>query len=800
MLISVNWLKNYIDINDLSTEQVVDYLTSAGLEVEEVTDYGKKFENIFVGFVKERKKHSNADKLSVCIVSDGENDFNVVCGAPNVDAGQKVPFAKIGAIIPNGNFEIKKAKIRGEVSEGMICAEDELGLSEDHSGIMVLDENLKEGTKLSEALGLNDVVLEISITPNRSEALSHYGIARDLAAILERDSILPQVDLIEDGDDINKLASIEIENTTDCPRYSAKVVTGVTIQESPEWLKQKLVAIGSRPINNVVDVTNFILNELGQPLHAFDLNELADKKIVVKSAGNEITKFTTLDSKERKMNPDDLLIWDGNKPVAIAGVMGGENSEVTENTKDILIESAYFRPSAVRKTSKQLGLSTDASYRFERGTNPDQTLFAAERAAQLIAEISGGKIAKGFIDVFPTKIPSRKIELRHSRITKILGFHVDKSRVESIMKNLGFTILENTEEKLLVDVPPFRHDIEREIDLVEEVIRVHGFDNIPLVSKVAVTLDAKINEYAFTDQTRNILVGLGLNEIITNSLLNKELAEELGSSIPVLSPQSYEMSNLRTSLITGMLQTISKNLKVRENNLSLFEIGRTFVKKSERLNSFEDFVEEEHLLIGMTGNSSNKEWYSELRKYDFFDIKGVVESYLKEISLDNQITDSYYHKENLYFEYIYNKMFFEEIVGTGGKLKKDYLKNFDIKQDVFLFDFNITKLKRINKTSKKFSQLLKYPKVERDFAFVLEKDIDAQKVIEVIKKSSSKLLKNVKLFDIFESDSLGKDKKSLAFELEYYDESRTLTEDEVEKEFWNAIDVVKKEFNASLRG
>ena len=800
MLISINWLKNYIEINDLSTERIVDLITNAGLEVEEVTDYGKRFENMVVGFVKEKKKHPNADKLSVCLVTDGEKDYNVVCGAPNVDAGQKVPFAKVGSIIPNGNFEIKKAKLRGEVSEGMICAEDELGLGDDHSGIMVLDPNLKEGTKLSEALGLNDVVMEISITPNRSEALSHYGIARDLAAVLGRESNLPKFDLIEDGDDIKSLASIEIENTIDCPRYSAKVVTGVTIQESPEWLKQRLIAVGSRPINNVVDVTNFILNELGQPLHAFDLEQLAGNKIVVKSAGDEVKNFTTLDSKERNMNHDDLLIWDGAKPVAIAGVMGGENSEVTESTKNILIESAYFRPSAVRKTSKQLGLSTEASYRFERGTNPDQTLFAAERAAQLIAEISGGKIAKGFIDVYPNKIPSRRIELRHKRITKILGFEVDKSKVEAIMHNLGFTIEEKNDDKIIIDVPPFRHDIEREIDLVEEVIRVHGYENIPLVNKVSVTLDEKVNEYAFTDQTRNILVGLGLNEIVTNSLFNRELADEHGNSIPVLSPQSYEMSNLRTSLITGMLQTISKNLKVKENDLALFEIGRTFVKKNEVINSFDDFTEEEHLLIGVTGNSNSKEWYSDSRKTDIYDLKGIAEAFIKEISLDNQITDSYYHEENLYFEYNFSKMFFEEVVGTGGKLKSDYLKNFDIKQDVYIFDFNISKLKKIKKSVKKFSQLLKYPKIERDLAFVLDKDIDSQKVIDVILKNSSKLLKNVKLFDIFESDSLGKDKKSLAFELEYFDEAKTLTEDEVENEFWKAIEVVKKEFNASLRG
>jgi len=797
--ISVKWLNDYIDIKDKNPLDVLEQLTVSGLEVDEVEDKAGALKNIVVGYVKEKKKHPNADKLSLCVVTDGEKDYNVVCGAPNVEAGQKIAFAKIGAIIPMNGMEMKKTKIRGEVSEGMICAEDELGLGNDHSGIMVLDENLEPGTPIAKVFNIDDVVAEIDITPNRADALSHIGMARDLAASYKTVVKYPELNFNDVGEDINNFAKIEIVDSEGCPRYTATVVTGVKVKESPDWLKEKLLAVGLRSINNVVDITNFIMYELGQPLHAFDLDKLAGRKIIVRKAGSE-QKFVTLDSKEREMAADDLMICDAEKPVAIAGIMGGENSEVSENTVNVLIESAYFNPSRIRKTSKRLGLSTDSSYRFERGCNPEGTLFATQRAAQLIAELGGGTIAKGVIDVYPNPLKRKNVKLRYNRITKILGFEIPKDEVKGILIGLGFVILEENENSLGVEVPLFRHDIEREIDLIEEVARIFGYNNIPLIEKINVPMKERIDQSAYRDEVRNILTGLGYYEILNNSMLNKERAEEFGKAIPVLSPQSMEMSNLRTSLIPGLLMTISRNLKVRESNLKLFEIGHIFIGKNDVIDSFDDFVEEEHLVLAVTGKKNEDSWYQKEREFDIFDIKGDVESFLNKLNIKRSDKESYILDYDAHFEYRIVKEFKKNVFCTGGKLSKELLNKYDINQDVFIFDFNMGIVKEFPKNIKKYKPVLRFPKVIRDFALVLDKSVNYKEVIKSIRQGSSNLLKNITLFDIFESESLGEGKKSMAFQLEYYDEKRTLTEEEVEKDFWNAIENVKKNLKAKLRG
>ncbi|MBU2492977.1 MAG: phenylalanine--tRNA ligase subunit beta [Bacteroidetes bacterium] len=800
MLISLNWLKNYINLDGISPEEIEHKLSTSGLEVEEITDQKKIFDNIVVGYVKEKKKHPNADKLSVCLVNDGIEDLSVVCGAPNVEAGQKVIFAKTGAVIPSNGMKLAKVKLRGEVSNGMICSEKELMLGDDHSGIMVLDNNIKEGTPVSEALLMDDVIFEISVTPNRQDALSHYGIARDLAALYNKELKLPEIKINEDAKPASSYASIEIENTNACPRYSAKVVTGVEIKESPTWLKKYLKAIGARPINNVVDVTNFVLHEIGQPLHAFDLDFLVGSKIIVKNA-EENSAFVTLDSKKRKLKSSDLMICDGEKPVAVAGVMGGENSEVTEKTKNILIESAYFNPSSVRKTAKHLGLSTDASYRFERGCNPDITLYAANRAAQLIAELGNGKVAEGEIDIYPNPIKPIKVTLRFARIEKILGIDVPKDDVIRILNNLELKVIKQNENDVLVQVPPFRHDIEREIDLIEEVARIYGYDKIPNIEKIILPLDIKVDQSEFTGNIRDIFIALGFNEIITNSLLNDLNAKKFGNPVSVMNPQNSEMSDPRPSLMHGMLSTISRNLKVKEKNLRLFEIGHVFQKLNDGpIKSFADFSEEEHLLFAVTGNAINVGWDQKERKYDFYDLKGFAEEFIRNIYLDNLISYSYNNSQIAHLEYTYEVLFKKETLGAGGKVVKPLLKEYDIEHEVYIFDFNISKLKEIIPLAKKFTELLKYPKVIRDFAFVLDKKIDSLEVETTIKNSGSKLLKNIKLFDIFESDSLGENKKSLAYQLDFYDEGKTLTEEEVDKDFWNIIETVKKRHNALLRG
>ncbi len=799
MKISLKWLNEYIDIENIDPDEVLEKLTVGGLEVDEVENHSKTLENVVVGFVKEKKKHPNADKLSVCIVTDGVKDYNVVCGAPNVEAGQKVAFAKVGAVIPMNKMTLKKTKIRGEVSEGMICAEDELNLGDDHSGIMVLDEEIPAGTPLVEALDLDDVVAEIDITPNRSDALSHIGVARDLSAILKKDVQYPEFNFEGGGRPAEQMASVEIQDEEGCPRYSAAVVTNVKIKESPEWLKTRLTSVGLRPINNVVDVTNFVLYELGQPLHAFDLDKLSGRKIVVRKAGSD-KKFVTLDSKERQLEPEDLMICDAEKPVALAGIMGGENSEVSEETKNILIESAYFNPSRIRKTSKRLGLSTDASYRFERGCDPEITVFAVQRAAALIAELAEGKIAEGVIDVYPKPIERPKIELRFARVTKILGFEIPPEEIESILTGLGFVILSVEKEKMLVEVPLFRTDILREIDLIEEVARIYGYEKIESVERIKITLEPKVDEGKKRDDLRNKAVALGYNEMLNNSLLNKERAEEFGSPIAVLSPQSVEMSHLRTSLIQGALNTVSSNIKVRENNLKLFEIGKIFNLKNSPINSFDDFSEEEHLIFVLTGQASEDEWYGKQRDFDVYDLMGDVEEFLRVNFPAIEFKSKFDLKGDERFEFRIEKYFKKKLIGFGGKLNKNYLKKYDITQEVFVFDFNLEEIYKLPEIPKYYKDVLKYPKVIRDFAFIVDKRVTNEEIIKAVREGSSNLLKKIKLFDIFESKTLGEGKKSMAYTLEYFSESRTLTEEEVDRDFWSAIENVTKKLDAKLRG
>lgn len=800
MKISVNWLNDYIDLKDISVDEIVDKLTYAGLEVEDVVDQAKSFENMVVGFVKEAKKHPNADKLSLCKVSDGDQEFNVVCGAPNVATGQKVVFAKVGAIIPNGGMKIEKAKIRGEVSFGMLCSERELGISDNHSGIIVLDPKIKEGTRVSEVFEMDDVVLEVAITPNRADALSHIGVARDLAAIFDREFKYPEVTFKEVKKKSEEFASIEIADPENCPRYVGKVVTDITIKESPNWLKKRLKSIGLRPISNVVDVTNFVLYEVGQPLHAFDLDNVGGKKIIVRLADND-KKFTTLDSKERELLPKDLMVCDGTKPVAVAGVMGGENSEVTSETENILIESAYFNPSSIRKTAKHLTLSTDASYRFERGTDPNITIWAARRAAQLIHATAGGEIASGEIDVYPNKIENKKTSVRFSRIDKILGYKVEPKEVQRILIKLGFELNSITDESISVTVPTYRPDVEREIDLIEEVARIYGYKKIPEINKITVTLEEKVDHSSFLDQTRNTLNSLGFYEILTNSLLSEDISKKFGNPIKMMNPQSSEMSTLRTSLIPGMLTTVSNNIKVNEKDLQLFEVGKVFeLKTDDKIKSFDDFTESQHLLLAISGNAVRTEWFDKDRKYDVYDIIGLAQSFLEKILPGLNFKTAYSTDQSSFFDLSFQILLKNNKIGIGGKLRKEITSLFDVDSEVFGFQADIEILKEIEGSKRTFNELLKFPKVVRDFAFVLGNDVDVSRVIDVIKEASSNLLHNIKLFDIFQSESLGKGKKSVAFQLEYYDKSRTLTEEEVEKDFRNAIKLVEQKLNAQLRG
>jgi phenylalanyl-tRNA synthetase beta chain len=803
--ISLNWLKEYVDLEDLSSEEIINKLTMIGLEVEDAVDQNQMYKDFIVGLVKEKTKHPNADKLSLCSVSTGKQEYQVICGAPNVEAGQKIIFAPIGTVIPKGNFKLSKAKIRGIESYGMICSEAELELGDNHDGIMVLDKSVNEGMPITEALELNDVVMEIGITPNRSDALSHIGIARDLCALLNRELKIPEIKLNETGDKIEECAGIEIIDEVNCPRYSGRVIRNVTIKESPQWLKNKLEKVGLRPICNAVDVTNYVMYECGQPLHAFDLDRLAGNKIIVRSTESE-SKFTTLDSKERTLPAGTLMICDAEKPVALAGLMGGENSEVYPSTKNILLESAHFKSANVRRASKALGLTTDASYRFERGVDPNNTVYAVERAAQLIAELSGGSVAKGVIDVYPQKIARKEVQVRFERIKKILGYDVPKDKIVNILLKLGLEIIFESNNELRVLVPAFRPDIEREVDLIEEIARIDGYENIPTISKITITLGEKHDESEFADNVRDAANALGLYEMINNPLQSEKLAGLTGNPILLLNPQSIDMAYLRTSLIPGALSVISNNIKHGERDLALFEIGNVFEKLTKGdINSFSDFTELQSLLIIITGKIKETEWHSKEKYADFFTLKGLVEGLLYKFSLDNLLNDSYYHDDNRIYNYYFSKNFNNTVFGSGGEVKKDVLRQFDIDQKVYAFEFNLGELKKLSISEKKYSEPVKFPKVMRDFAFIFDKTTSYNEIISFIRneskgKEGSGLLKSVKLFDLFENESIGSDKRSLAFSLEYQAEDRTLTEDEVEKEFLRLISSVTKKFNAKLRG
>ncbi|MEJ2104348.1 MAG: phenylalanine--tRNA ligase subunit beta [Ignavibacteriaceae bacterium] len=799
MKISLNWLKDYVNLDGISTEEIVDKLTMSGLEVEDFVDETKIYSGIIVGLIKEVEKHPNADKLTVCNVYDGKSDLKVICGAPNVAKGQNVVFAQIGSVIPKGEMEIKKVKIRGVESNGMICAEDELELSDNHSGIMILDDQFSSGTPISEALNLNDVILDIAITPNRPDALSHIGVARDLSAIFNRDLRFPKLDYKESEQSINELASVEIEDRVNCPRYSASVVSGVTIKESPDWLKNKLEKIGLRPINNVVDVTNFILHEMGQPLHAFDLDQLAKRKIVVKSTKQEM-KFTTLDSKPRTLPIDTMMICDGEREVAIAGVMGGENSEVTGSTKNILIESAYFNPSSIRKTSKKLQLATDSSYRFERGTDPSNTVFAAKRAAQLISSIAGGEIAKGVIDEFPGRIKSTEITLRFNRLKRILGYEVPKSDVIKIFQKLGINLLKDLGEALEVVIPTFRPDIEREADLIEEVARIAGYEKIPVVEKVSITLDNRKDEFGIEDCIRENAIALGLNEMVNNPLNPKLNSQLTGNPIEISNPQSIDMAFLRTSLLVSALPVISNNIRKGEKDLSVFEVGKTFNALSGSIDNFKDFEEKKNLLFILTGKKVKREWYSDEKEFDIFDLKGLIFSFFDKFSLDNVLNDSYNSIQNKIYDYYFTINFKETVLGSGGRLKNNVLKMFDIEQPVYSFEVDVTAFNNLITANKSFNELLKYPKVVRDVAFIFNKSVKYAEVKEFIINESSNILKSVELFDLFQSKEIGEGKKSMAFSMEYYDYNRTLTDEEVDTDFQTLIGKITKNFNATLRG
>ena len=808
MKISYNWLKQFIKI-DWEAERTGDLLTDLGLEVEGINTYQSikgGLEGIVVGHVIACEQHSNADKLRVTKVDIGSGEaIQIVCGAPNVAIGQKVPVATIGTVLydeDGSDFKIKKGKIRGEESHGMICAEDELGLGKGHDGIMVLEESLKPGTPCAEVFNIeDDLVFEIGLTPNRSDAMSHFGTARDLkAGLLQQghnlELISPSVsDFYIDNRSL-KIDS-EVEDNKLAPRYCGLTISGIKVTDSPEWIQNRLKAIGLTPKNNIVDITNYVLHELGQPLHAFDTTKIKGNKIKVKTLATG-TKFTTLDGVERELHKDDLMICNAEEPMCIAGVMGGLNSGVTDQTTSIFLESAYFNPVAIRKTAKRHALNTDASFRFERGIDPNITEYALKRAALLITEIAGGEISSGIEDLYPNKIEDFQVFLSFESTTKLIGQEIPRETIKSILTSLDIKVNSVTEGGLGLTIPSYRTDVQREADIVEEILRVYGYNNIEFSNKLNATMShaSKFEDYKIQNIVANQLVAQGFNEMMANSLttanytqLSELLKEE--HNVSMLNPLSNDLAVMRQSLLFSGLEALSYNINRKQNNLKFFEFGKTY-------HNFESgYRENKHLTALITGNRTSDTWNTPNKTSDFFYLKGIIESVFSRLGVTKLRTSP-----------IKNDVFSEGIVLSLGKtklvefgiVKRSILKSFGISQEVLFADFNWDNVIEVAKFNKiKFTPISKYPEVKRDFALLLDEKITFEEIHTIAKQSEKKLLKDINLFDVYQGQNLPSGKKSYAVSFTLEDKEKTLTDKQIDKIMSKLQNSFEKQLGAELR-
>jgi len=805
MKVSQKWLKKYVDFN-LTPKKFAEGLTMLGLEVEGFEDLAEKYERFYVGQVIERAKHPNADRLTLCKVDVGGETLDIVCGAPNVTAGQKVAVALVGATIPHdqhdpkGNpFVLTKAKIRGVESNGMICSAFELGLGDDAEGILVLDQRAKVGMPLAAYLNRNDVIFEIGVTPNRGDCLSHIGIAREVAILVNKKIKLPSIRLTEGDETASKAASIKIVDPKRCPRYCARIVRNVQIQPSPKWMQDVLSSIGVRPINLVVDVTNYVMMEMGQPLHAFDYDRLAGHTIIVKTA-RDGEKFTTLDGKERTLTADTLMICDAEKPVAIAGVMGGLNSEVNDSTTSILIESAYFNPQNIRRMSRHLGLSTEASYRFERGVDIQATKVAADRAAQLIQELGGGKILKGAIDIYPSKSKVKSTRIRVSQTNKILGTNLSRKDIERLLKKIGVGVRSRGQEELTVVSPGYRSDLVEEIDLIEEVARVYGYEKIETKTKTGIDFSRSGVADDFENELRSYLAGSGFNEILAISLQDEDTVS-LGGETPVkvLNPVSVEMQALRTNLVSGALSIVQRNRYQGSKELRLFEIGNVFsLDKEKDPEKLEAYREDTKLLLLLSGNHLPLGYGVLPRKADFLDMKGEAEALLRKFCLDKYRL-IYYDTHNTLTEHTVCVEIKSTYAGFLGTVKKEIRERFDIEDDVYVCELSVAALRETWRTDRKLAPLPKFPSVSRDLAFVVDERVPQLKVEEAIRGVESSWLRNVTLFDVYVGSQIGTGKKSLAYALEFQASNRTMTDEEIDRIIARIVQAVREKCNAVLR-
>ncbi len=800
MKISYNWLKEFIDL-ELSPVETAEKLTLIGLEVDEVLEYGNLPKGVIIGKVLEVNNHPNADRLVLCKVDTGSEELQIVCGAPNVAAGQKVAVATTGTTLPvtldnEEPLTIKKAKLRGEVSEGMICSESELALGDDHSGIMVLDGDLKPGTPLNEALGLSaDTVFDIELTPNRPDAACHLGVARDLAAALNLEVTKPFKTNFGEAEPEEGI-EIKIQNPDKCNRYVGKVIRGVTVKDSPRWLKERLKSVGIRSVNNIVDATNYVMMELGQPLHAFDLDNIAGNSIIVQDFYKTI-EFETLDHVKRLCAPGTLFICDTEGPVAIAGVMGGVDSEVSDSTTDILIESAYFDPATVRKTAKQQSLQTDASYRFERGINPTIQRIAAERTAELIAEMTDALVTDNCTDVHPVKFKSNEITLRKKFTNRILGTEFTLSDIDETIERLGLSAVNKNDSSITYTAPSFRPDLKREIDLVEEVGRLYDYNKIKTPEKTAFIAPEPLSDWEqFNSKIKEAVKGLRYKEIFSNSLIPENdaaLLSNVDEIIHTLNPISADMTALRPSLLIGFLQSAAYNFNRNAKGLRFFETGHIF-NKSKNGPYYAGIGEEVHLLMGLTGLKTEEFWNSDPQEYDFFDLKACVESLLETLKVSENVKKEVDDKNNLHY-------FIEkQKIGRVFSVQKSLLEYFDIEQVAFAAEFSMSKLFEASRQLEppKYTPVPKYPTFEFDFAVIVDANLRAKELLETIKENADKL-EDIQIFDLFESESLGENRKSLAFRLSFLDKNKTLTINDIEPIIDKVLDALNNKYSATLR-
>ncbi len=799
MKISNNWLKDYIK-TDLSSEKIGAFLTDIGLEVEGIEKYESvkgSLEGIVVGKVLTCEQHPNADKLKITTVEVGSGKIlNIVCGAPNVAAGQTVPVAVVGTKIYDKKgsfFEIAKAKIRGEVSEGMICAEDELGLSDDHGGIMVLDEETyKVGEPFAKYFSLtNDEVYEIGLTPNRTDAMSHYGVARDLQAFLSNNGVKSEFEKISTAI-VNTEGEhgfeLEVEDSALCPRYIGAIIENVKIAPSPAWLQDRLKAIGLSPINNVVDITNYILHGLGQPLHAFDADKISGKK--VKVGVNEAgTKFTTLDGIERTLNGSEIIIKDGNnQPMCIAGVFGGSESGVSNETKTIFLESAYFNPVAIRKAAKSHGLNTDASFRFERGVDPNNTRTAITQAIKLIEEITGGKKIGSLLEHYPNKIEDAKIIFRYSKLDQILGVKIHREKIKEILKSLEIKAVNDIADGLELAVPAYRADVTREIDVIEEILRIYGYNKVDAPQKISFTpvklsfddQDALENSWARTLQSN------GFNEVMNNSLTS---VKDETNAVKLLNPLSKELTFMRKSLLEGLLENTIYNINRKNQDIKFFELGKIYHKK-------EKYEERKQLAILISGRTYSENWLMPKSASDFYMLKAYVKVLFDKLSLE---TEEISLEDDRFGDAL-------EIISKGntiarlGKVSPKLLKEYDIDQECFYAEIETETVQKLRtKENFKFVDIPKFNKIRRDLALLVDKNVNYAELYKLAKKNPSKYLKNINLFDVYEGKNLPEGKKSYALSFELLNEEKTLEDKDITAVMDSLIKNFKKEFNAELR-